>query len=67
MSYQSVKVTYQEIISEVTSRNERQYINCHECGDYIEDGEVYWDIEGEILCKYCAIQKYQRRNGGSIF
>lgn len=61
------RITYGEIISEKTERHDKQYLICHSCGNYIDDWETYWDIDGEILCNDCAVRRYQRRNGESIY
>lgn len=33
---------------------------CDECGKCIQD-DMYFDIEGEILCEKCMVRKYGRR------
>lgn len=32
----------------------------HKCGQRIQD-DLYFDIDGEILCEKCMIRKYGRR------
>lgn len=32
----------------------------HKCGERIQD-DMYFDIDGEILCEKCMIRKYGRR------
>lgn len=32
----------------------------HKCGERIQD-DLYFDIDGEILCEKCMIRKYGRR------
>jgi hypothetical protein len=32
----------------------------HKCGQRIQD-DIYFDIDGEILCEECMIRKYGRR------
>ena len=32
----------------------------HKCGKRIED-DLYFDVEGEILCEKCMVLKYGRR------
>ena len=68
MTYQSiVNPTHRQIISEILDHADNVVIRCEECMDYIEDGDEYWEIEGEILCDSCARRRYQRRNRGSMF
>ena len=33
---------------------------CCDCGNPIEDGDKYFDINGEKLCKDCMIDRYRR-------
>lgn len=33
---------------------------CDECGERIQD-DMYFDIDGEILCEDCMIRRYSRR------
>lgn len=60
-----LKVTSEDIISELTYSADEQCLNCDDCGDIIESGERYWNINGEILCDRCLTLRYARRNGSS--
>ena len=33
---------------------------CDECGDYLQNGEYYYEIGGKKLCEYCMNEKYRR-------
>lgn len=33
---------------------------CDECGKRIQD-DIYFDIDGELICEDCMIRKYGRR------
>ena len=52
--------SYGDIISDLTDLHPKQYLICHECGNYIEEFDVYWEIDGETLCDDCARVMYQR-------
>lgn len=65
MSYQ-FKITSEDIISELTDIEYEQCLNCEDCGNIIEYGERYWNINGEILCDHCLSARYERRNGSSM-
>ena len=49
---------YDDWISNLTEQEDRQYLVCHECRNYIVN-ETYWKINGEVLCDDCAKAKYQ--------
>ena len=34
----------------------RYYINCDSCDCEIEDGDYYYELDGECLCERCAEQ-----------
>ena len=38
----------------------QDYQCCSECGNPFEDGDRYFDINGEKLCENCLIDKYRR-------
>ena len=65
MSYQ-IKITNEDIISDLTFSDYERCLNCENCGNIIEEGERYWDIGGEILCDHCLSLRYERRNGSSV-
>ena len=58
-----IKITSEEIISGLTDLDGEQCLNCEDCGNIIESGERYWNINGEILCDQCLSLRYERRNG----
>lgn len=53
----SIMAAYQE---------EDTILICDECRSYIRN-EVYWEINGEILCDDCAKAKYQRGVSGEYY
>lgn len=61
-----VKITSEDIISDLAYYEGERCLNCENCGDIIEEGERYWNIGGEILCDHCLSLKYERRNGSSM-
>jgi len=67
MPREIIHSTFEEIISEATNHDEWKYLTCQDCGDYIGYDEEYYDINGEILCRYCMASKYQRTNRGNMF
>ena len=66
MRYQTT-ITSEDIISELTDLDGVQCLNCEDCGNIIESGERYWNINGEILCDQCLSLRYERRNGMSPY
>lgn len=48
---------YDDWISNITE--DEEIIMCVECRSYIRN-DIYWEINGEVLCDDCARAKYQR-------
>ncbi len=56
---------YEDWIANITQEEDIILI-CDECRSYIRN-EVYWEINGEILCDDCAKAKYQRGVSGEYY
>lgn len=44
------------------STNQPKYHYCEECGERLEDREIYADTTHEFLCKDCLLTLHEKRN-----